>query len=446
MAISDGMTVGWTSPMIPYFLSENSHLKMTRHEAESLETFLLIGAVIGLPFTIYCVDKIGRKKSLLMATASLLVAWIVVAFANSIELLYFARILAGMGGDMAFVAAPMYIAEIADQNIRGVLASIIYLMMLTGVMLIYIVGWFCPFYVPSIVAGVLLILQLSIFSFLPETPYFLLSKHKYEEAKASLAKFRGTDDIQKELTEISTAVQENNRPNEKFQIKDIFLMKNYRRSMMIMAVLNSGQQLCAINVILMNMHDILSAAGSIYMESSTTAIIFTALMLVAASTAAATIDRFGRKKLMICSCLLVGLCLLTIAIYFHIKNSGMEYKSISWIPLLSIMTYALVNKFGIGMVPIVITGEIFAPKFKAIGMTIADAIYVTVSIISIKIYTVLRDYSGLHTPFYIFSCCTFLVALFIVFFVPETKGKSLEEIQSILRGDKKTKNSPENDT
>ncbi|KAG5871286.1 hypothetical protein JTB14_021047 [Gonioctena quinquepunctata] len=437
MAISDGMTVGWSAPMIPYFISEESHIPMDRHQAEWIENWVLIGAVAGLPFTIYLVDKVGRKKSLLLASLNLLVAWVIIAFSKTLVHLYVARFISGIGGDMAFVAAPMYIAEIADQKIRGFLSSIIYLMMLTGVITVYIVGPYLPFYVPPVIGGILLIIELIVFSFLPETPYFLAFNGKHEEARKSLEKFRSGRSIEKEITEIHIAVER--RRSEKGRIQDIFHVKNYRKAMLIMTVLNAAQQLSSINVILMNMHQILEEAGSIYVDPMIAAIIFASLMFVAALTASGTIDKFGRKALLIFSSIMTGFCLLSLAIYFNIKNSGMEWRSISWIPIASLMVYALVFKYGLGMVPIVITAEIFAPEMKAVGMTIADAVFVLAAIGSINLFQKLSGDYGMHVPFYISACCSFLTTLYVALFIPETKGKTLEEIQLILQGKSKAK-------
>ncbi|KAJ8938234.1 hypothetical protein NQ314_011563 [Rhamnusium bicolor] len=360
MAVSDGMTVGWTSPMIPYFLSEKSHIKMTKHEAEWLETWLLIGSICGLPVTIYFVDKIGRKKSLLLSSFILLLPWIIIALTNKIQVIYGARVLSGIGGDMAFVAAPMYIAEIADQKIRGFLSSIIYLMMLTGVLTIYCVGPFLPFYVPSVIGATLLLVELIVFSLLPETPYYLIFNDRIEEAKRSLQKFRPHRSVDKELSEITEAVER--QKSEKGRPQDIIFVKSNRKAMLIMTVLNAAQQLSSINVILMNMHTILESAGSVYIGSSMAAIMFAAFMFIAAIAASFSIDKFGRKKLLIISSILTGICLLSLAIYFNLKNTGYDVLSISWIPIVSVMIYASVFKFGLGMVPIVITAEIFASK------------------------------------------------------------------------------------
>lgn len=433
MAISDGMTVGWTSPMIPYFLSEKSHIKMTEREAQWLETWLLIGAIVGLPFTIYFVSKIGRKKSLLLASLLLLIHWTIIALVDDIVYIYVARVIAGAGGDMAFVAAPCYIAEIADQKIRGFLSSIIYLMMLTGILTIYITGPYFPFYVPSLIGISLLTIELVVFSLLPETPYYLLYNNKQKEAERSLKFYRSSSNTEKELTEIHIAVQRQ-KSDERGGIKDILTVKSYRKSLMIMTVLNAAQQFSSINVILMNMHQILEEAGSIYLEPSSTAILFAAIMFVAACIASGTVDKFGRRKLLYCSSILTGICLLTLAIYFHIKETGNEYKHISWLPLAAVMVYALVFKYGLGMVPIVITAEIFASKIKALGMALVDGIYVTSAIVTIQLYNQLKDSFGMYVPFYLFASCSFITSLYVIFCVPETKGRTLDEIQLILEG------------
>ncbi|KAJ8938237.1 hypothetical protein NQ314_011566 [Rhamnusium bicolor] len=323
-AISDGMTYGWTAPYIPYLVSEESHIKTTIYEAEWLETALLLGSFSGLPITIYLVDKIGRKRSLLLASFVVTLAWIAIAFGDRIEYIFVARYFCGMSGNMAFVAAPMY--------------------------------------------------------------------NKSEEAKKSLEYFHPHADINKQMKEISDTIER--QENEKGRIQDLVIVDSNRRAILIMTVLNAGQHLCAYTVILMNLHLILEAAGSIYIESSIAAILFAAIMLIAASVASFQIDKYGRKMLLIFSSVLTGICLLAMAIYFHLKTLNYDVLSVSWIPIVSVMVYAAVFKLGVGIVPIVITAEIFPTKLKAIGMTMADAMFI----------------------------------------VGETKGKSLDQIQQMLKG------------
>lgn len=437
MAVSDGMNFGWTAPVIPILLSENSPVKTTIHQAEFLETMLMLGAFAGLPFTIYFVDKFGRKKSLLLASLTTLCSWTVIGIANRIEYIFVARFFGGMAGDMAFVAGPMYIGEIADQKIRGFLSSIIYLMMLIGIFIIYAVAPFVPFYVPSIIGGGLVLLELIVFPFMPESPYYLLYKNKPEEARKSLMRFRQNQDVEKEFQEIKAAVER--QKTEKGRPQDLVLVKSNRKALIIMTVLNGAQHFSSISVVLMNLHSILEAAGAVYLHSSTSAIIFAFIMLVAATMFSFCIDKFGRKALLLFSTTLSGLCLVAIAVYFTLKNQGMDVLSVSWIPIVSIMIYAAAFKWGLGMVPIVMTAELFPAKMKAIGMTLADAMYVIFSIASIQLYQVLVPY-GVEVPFYIFSACCFCTTIFTMFVIPETKGKTLDEIQFMLKEESKGSN------
>ncbi|CAH1102743.1 unnamed protein product [Psylliodes chrysocephalus] len=432
-AVSDGMTYGWTAPMLPYLISENSHIKTTKEEVEWLETTLMVGSFCGLPITIYLVDKIGRKKSLLLAAVTSLIGWTVIALANKMVYLHVARFFFGVIGNMSFVSMPMYIAEIAESKIRGFLASVVYLQMLVGFVILYSVGPYLPFYVTPIIAGVVLIIELCIFSWMPESPYYLLFMNKYDEAKKSLQYFRPNMDITLELKNITKAIER--QKTEKGRIQDVIMVKSNRKAIIIMAVLNGGQHIVAISVILMNLHVILNSAGSIYMDSAHAGILFAVIMLISAKIASLQVDKYGRKALLLLSTVLTAFCLLALAVYFNLKQLNYDVAKVSWIPIVSVMIYAATFKIGLGIVPIVITAEIFPAKIKALGMTIADAFYVIGAIISIQLYTWLEYSYGMHAPFYVFTIGSFLIAIFIVKCIPETKGKTLEEIQFLLKGE-----------
>ncbi|XP_050310238.1 facilitated trehalose transporter Tret1-like isoform X2 [Anthonomus grandis grandis] len=434
VAASDGMSFGWTSPMVPYLLSNETHIQTTEEQAEWLETTSLVGAFCGLPFTIYFVDKIGRKKSLLLAAVVVLLNWLAIGLGDRIEYIFVARFFAGMAGDMSFVAAPMYIAEIADSKIRGFLSSIIYIMMLLGLILVYILGPYAPFYAIPVAGAILASVQLLIFTFQPESPYYLIYKNKPEKAKESLRRLRAPGaDLDKEMKEISAGIERQKK--EKGRPQDLFLVRSNRKAIFIMAVLNVGQHMACISVMYMNLHPILNAAGSIYLDNNITAIVFAIIMLLASLFSSCTIDKFGRKKILIVSSTLSTICLLALSVYFHLQYLGYDVTGVSWIPIASVLVYAAAFKYGLGLVPIVITAEIFPAKMKAIGMTVADVMFVIGGILSIQCYQILHEF-GMHVPFYLFSLCALLVSLYCGLCIPETKGKSLEEIQLMLKGEK----------
>ncbi|CAG9862972.1 unnamed protein product [Phyllotreta striolata] len=433
-AVSDGMTYGWTSPMIPYLTGPHSHIQTTKHEAEWLETALLCGSFAGLPLTIYSVDKFGRKKSLLFASVAILIGWTLIALGNQMAYLFAGRFLCGMAGDMAFVACPMYMAEISDQKIRGLLSGIIYIMVHIGTLLVYCIGPFTPYYVTPLVGSGMVVAELAVFYFMPESPHYLLANNKEKQARKALEFFKPYADVDEQVNEISAMLEKSRQ--DKVRPLDLILVKSNRKAITIMAVLNSGQHLCAYTVILMNLHTILEEAGSVFLDKNHASIIFAGIMLIAAGFASVRVDKYGRRVLLMVSALASGLCVLSLAVYFHVKAVGVDVTSVSWIPTASVMVYACFFKLGVGMVPIIVTAEIFPTNMKAIGMTMADAMFILGGIIAIQVYQILTRQVGLYAPFYFFGAFAFFVAFFTYFFIPETKGRSLEEIQCILKGER----------
>ncbi|CAG9768620.1 unnamed protein product [Ceutorhynchus assimilis] len=433
IALSDGMTYGWTSPMIPYFKSNQTHIQVTDYDTELMETIVFYGATTGLPFTILGVNYLGRKKCMIIAAIIGCISWILLLISNSLALLFTARFLSGFAGDMCYVAAPMYIAEIADHRIRGFLSALIYLMMLLGIIIVYSVGPFAPYWVIPIIGIVITALEVILFPFMPESPYYLISKKNEKDAKKALRRLRGANtNIDTEIMEIEKAIER--QKTEKGRPQDLILIKSNRHALFIMLILNGMQHMVGISVILMNLHVILNEAGSVYLSSSTAAIIFSVTMLCFATIASGVIDKFGRRILLMSSASLTGITLLIIAIYFHLKNLQYDVVFISWIPAVCVMIYAATFKLGMGIVPIVVTAEIFPTSIKAVGMTIADVVYVVASIISITTYSVLYKHVGMQAPFYLFSACAFVTVSCVFFWVPETKGKTLDEIQMMLEG------------
>lgn len=430
-AISDGMSYGWASPVIPILQSKDSPVPIEESDIVWLESIYMIGGFCGLPITIYIVDKLGRKKSILLAAFANLIHWVLISTATNIELIYVGRFLTGVAGDVAFVSAPMFIAEIADQKIRGFLSSTIYIMMLIGILVVYSVAPFVSIPVSSGVGAAFLLIQMSVLPFIPETPYYNLIEGKEEKARQSLMWFRGTEHIDKELQEIKSAVER--QKLEKGRPKDLFIVDSNRKAVIIMTVVNSAQHFSGISVILMNLHTILDDAAGI-IDSKTAAIIFAVVMLIFATIAATVVDKFGRKILLVASSLVTGASLALLAIYFTIKANGTDITSVNWIPIVAVMIYAGAFKMGLGIVPAVLTAELFPTKVKAMGMTISDAVYVLFAAISIYVYQFLIHVTDIYVPFYIFSVSTIATALFAIFYIPETKGRTLEEIQMILKG------------
>ncbi|KAF7274733.1 hypothetical protein GWI33_012597 [Rhynchophorus ferrugineus] len=424
------MTYGWTSPLVPYFLSNETHIEITESDGNWLENLTLVGAVFCLPITVFAVDYFGRKSSLILSSLVGCICWIMLLVAENVTVMFIARFFAGMVGDMCAVAAPMYVAEISDYRIRGFLASMIYLQMLLGILIVYCTGSLTPYIVTPIVGIVLTSAQCILFPFMPESPYYYVSKNQHEKARRAIKRVNFYADIDQEIANIQdeiTAEKEN-----RGSLMDLIRNPTNRLAMTIMIVLNGGQHFVGISVIMMNVQLILEEAGSVYMSSTSSAILFAVTMLVSATIASLFIDKFGRRVLLMSSGILSGLALLILSVYFNLQYLDFDITSYSWLPIVCVMIYAATFKIGLGLVPVVVTAEIFPPNCKAIGITLADVIYMLAALASINLYTLLYNSFGMYAPFYVFSVSSFMIALYTYIWIPETKGKTLEEIQFIL--------------
>ncbi|XP_018321604.2 facilitated trehalose transporter Tret1-like [Agrilus planipennis] len=429
--ISDGMQYGWTAPNIPKLRLDDSPIKIAKHDEEWIESIYMIGNTVGILFTIVYMKFMGRKPIIILAATKHVIAWMLIATATKIEVLYFARFLAGAAGNIAFVALPMYVAEIADESIRGFLGTFAYTSMILGVLVIYSIAPFTSIAISSSVGAACVTLQILTFSFMPESPYYHIIKGNQKAALKSLQIFRRKQDVYEELKDITSAVQRQEK--EKGRIIDIFIVRSNLKAFIIAITLNFAQHFSGISVLLMNVHTILADAESV-IPAETAPIIIAATMLIACIASSFTIDKFGRKILLVSSSILTGLSLIVLATYFYIKNSNSGTSDLNWIPVMSLILYSLFFKFGLGMVPIVFLGELFPTSIKAMAMSLINISYGVFGIASVYYYIHVSSLYGMHVPFFIFAGLCIFAALFSQLFIPETKGKTLEEIQMMLKG------------
>ncbi|KAF5308536.1 hypothetical protein FQR65_LT06201 [Abscondita terminalis] len=429
-AVSDGMQYGWTSPISIILLSPSSPVPVTHTDIVLLESLYMIGGFCGIPLTLYLLDRVGRKRTMLIASVLSLIGWIALATVPSLIFLFVIRFVMGIASEVNFAAAPVYIAEISEKNVRGRLGSLVYIMMIFGILLIYCIGPYVSITNSSIVGASVVTVQLLTFTIMPESPYYHLINNQRVPARKSLQVFRTNQDVETELNEIDASIILENL--ERRSALDLFRVKSNLKAVLIMTVLNTAQHFSGLTVMFMNMHSILDVSASI-LTPNQAAILFSLLMLVSCIVAGLLIDKVGRKILLCTSNFLTGISVFLLAFYFTVKNAGIDVYDFNWVPVLAVMLYAITYKYGLGLIPIVLTAEIFPSNVKAHGITYANFIYIFASTVSIYLYAILDSQFGTDVPFYFFGVCCMLTCLFSIFYVPETKGKSLEEIQRILK-------------
>jgi SP family facilitated glucose transporter-like MFS transporter 8 len=433
-----GTVLAWTSPTLPELQSTNSTLPVTREEGSWIGSLVAVGAIAGALPAGYFADRFGRKPVILALSAPFLLSWILITVANAVGTLYAARFIAGFATGAVSVVAPMYIGEIAESSVRGALGSFFQVMLTVGILYTYVVGAIGDYTWLGILSGVIPIVFFISFSRVPESPTYLVKKQRTEDAKKSLQYYRGSSyNIWKELQDLEEDISESTKT--KVSIRDLVSSKGIRKALTVSLGLMIFQQLSGVNAVIFYSVDIFNAAGST-LDPNVAAIIVGVVQVVVTYIASAVVDRAGRRVLLLLSASIMGLCLAILGLYFYLKNKGDDVSGIGWLPLLCVTVYIVMFSLGFGPLPWMMMGEVFAPSVKGTASSIAVCTNWTLTFIVTFSFGKLVEGLGEEWTFWLFAIICGVATIFIFYIVPETKGKTLTEIQRILNGGSSPRN------
>ncbi|KAF8720949.1 hypothetical protein HU200_023355 [Digitaria exilis] len=420
-----GTCVGYSAPAQAGIVSD---IGLSNSEYGVFASVLTIGAMIGALTSGRLADILGRKMTMRFAAVVGILGWLTVYFAKDAMGLYAGRILLGYCTGILSYVVPVFISEIAPKDIRGGLATSNQLFICSGCSAAYIIGALLPWR-SLVVVGLIpcAILLVGLF-FIPESPRWLANVGREKEFTASLQKFRGKDsDISEEATEIKGYI-ESISTLPKARIQDLFQSKNIY-AVTVGVGLMIFQQLGGINALGFYASYIFSSAGfSGKLGTTLIGIIQIPITLFGALL----MDRSGRRALLLVSssgtflgCFLTGLS-------FYCKAQGLYSQLVPTLALCGILVYYAAYSVGMGPVPWVIMSEIFSIDMKAIAGSLVTLVSWIGSFAISYSFNFLMDWNPAGT-FFLFSAASLVTVLFVAKLVPETKGRTLEEIQASLK-------------
>lgn len=410
----------------------------------------LIGCIIGGACGGYLSSKFGRKKALLIAAILFLISALGLAYpefglrdidetdiptylSNFLTEFVIYRIVGGIGVGIASMVSPMYIAEIAPAHIRGKMVSFNQFAIIAGQLIVYFVnyfialsgdntwldtvGWRYMFLSEVVPASLFLVLLF----FVPESPRWLVLQNKFSQAEITLLKLLGEQSGKKELQNIVTSLEHR-------VVKGVPLL-SFGISIIIIGILLSVfQQFVGINVALYYAPEIFKSLGSSTNSALLQTILMGAINLSCTLIAIFTVDKYGRKPLQIIGALGMAIGMFVLGTAFYANLSG-------GIALTGMLFY--VASFAVSWGPVcwVLLAEIFPNAIRSQALAIAVATQWIANYLVSWTFPMMDKSSYLVEHFnhgfayWVYGVMSVLAALFMWKFVPETKGKTLEELE-----------------
>ena len=391
------------------------------------------GCVFGALFAGALSDKYGRKKVLLLSGLLFTLSALGSAVPDNLTQFVLARFIGGLGVGSASMLSPLYISEIAPAKIRGMLVTLYQLAIVFGINIIYIVnylianahdqvwnvqlGW--RYMLGS--EGIPAILFFILLFFVPESPRWLVKENRSEEALKILNKINGPEETHRILKEIKEAVNE-----EKGSFLDLF-KPGIRKAMVVGSVLALFSQVTGINAIIYYAPEIFKQVGFGSESALFQTMIIGFVNMLFTLVAIRFIDYWGRRTLLIWGISGMVSCLLGMGMFF--------YFEITIGPLLLLFILGFIASFAssLGPIPWVLISEIFPTKTRGTAMSFSIVILWLGVVLITQFFPVLLSLFGGAFTFWIFMINALILLIFTLIFIPETKQKTLEEIQEIWK-------------
>jgi len=385
----------------------------------------VVGTIIGSMLAGIPGDRFGRRDSLRLLALLYLVSALGCALATSWAWLIFFRVIGGLAIGGSSVLGPMYIAEIAPAKWRGRLVGFFQFNVVLGILVAYLsnyligtVGFGAAEWRWKLgIAGVPALIFLVMLFFIPRSPRWLVKKQRIDEAR-NVLKLLGQDDQEAELKEMVDSIDAEHTANE-----SLFSWQ-YRLPIFLAVTIGLFNQLSGINAILYYLNDIFARAGINRVSADLQAVAIGATNFIFTMIAMTLIDRVGRKKLLLVGAVGTAVCLAGVAAIFLTQKHG---ELLVWL----LVGYIAFFAFSQGAVIWVYIGEVFPNRVRGKGQSLGSFSHWLMNGILSLGFPVVAAKSGGY-PFVFFAIMMVVQFFVVLFFYPETKGFSLEQLQKKL--------------
>ncbi len=381
-----------------------------------------IGAVIGALLNGALIDKIGRRKVMLLTAFVFILGSILCCFSRNIIELILSRMFVGCAIGVVSFAGPLYLSEISTKEKRGEIVSFHQLAITLGILFSYFVNYFCANLVHTwrimfLLGAVPAIVLFFAMFILKDTPRWYVAKNKIDKARYVLEKIDSNQDAEAEIQNIQKTLAN----NEKVKFEKRLLIPFAIGIGMMFAQIATG-----INAIIYYAPTIFKMVGFSSNQDVLFATIFIGLInFLMTFVAIALVDKIGRKPL-----LYIGLVGMLINLLLLSMSFAFDFEIVKYIAVIACALYIVSFSMSLGPVALLINAEIFPLKYRGFAMSIGIVSNFVFNFVVTGLFPISLDKLGGSITFLIFAIICVISLFFVYYIVPETKDVSLEEIEN----------------
>ncbi|XP_058792109.1 facilitated trehalose transporter Tret1-like [Phymastichus coffea] len=431
-----GSSMGWNSPA-SVKLTEPP-LELTSVQVSTLMSIIAIGQTLAPPLNSVIVDRIGRKNTILITGLPMIVSWTLMITAQNIWVLYVARFAAGLSQGIGYCVCGIYVGEVASHSSRGMANVLVTIMFNLGMLMGFAVGTPLSIRQTACLNLALVSLFELVFWFMPESPYYLLMAKQHDEAEAVLVKLHGKCEVGDEIEAIERSLKSSRKLAESQSRTSAWTLLSGRataRAILIVGLFSFSHHFGGYTAVITYGQKIFKDLQVAGVSDHLASVINGLVQLVSVGLTTFIVDRWGRKPLIAMSGVSAGLCNLVIGLYFYFKEyTTLNVSGYSLLPMIAVFLVVFAFNCGLLIVQTIFISELFAPEVKALGVCLVITNGGLMFTASTKLYlTVAETWGYGHSPPFLgFMLVTWTVTAALLKITPETKGKTLHDIQQAL--------------
>lgn len=431
-AAGAGITNGFSAILLPQLESNSTTIRITELEST------WIASMAPLPMAIGCIaggvlmEKFGRKLAHLILSVPFIIGWILISVADTLTFLLIGRFITGFCVGLLGPIGAVYIGETCAPRYRGILLGAISFAVSLGILIVHVAGTFLHWQQTATICAVFPLLCFSIMIVVPESPAWLLAHGDLVKAREAFVWLRGSGvEATEELTDLIEKQARSKTQSASYSWRNLHVevqKRTFLRPLAVILVFFFVMQFSGVNIVIFYsvsiMRDTLGRDG---INGYTATILIDFVRLIMSVLACVLLRKVGRRPLALFSAVGTALSLFGLAAYLYVARMGTA--QIVWLPLLFLCLYICFISLGVVPLPWCMTGELFPLAIRGLGSGASAAFNFIVFFVVIQTGPGMFSTVGPEGAFLIYGIIAFFGAIFFYFFLPETKNRTLQQIE-----------------